>query len=233
MGCDGGTKALERKYSRWSTKKEKAHYTPEEIQAAKWTYCALSGEELSEPIVACELGYLYNKEAIINALIDKSLPEEFSHIRKLKDVFPVHFTYAPIKKSKGIEDSNNYWRASVNNKGIICPITKEEVGNHSKFCIIKSCGCVMSQHAIKEITSEKCLNCGKPFNEDDVIILNGSDSERKELRDKMIKRRELKNNKRKHDIKESNKEKDTYESKKQKKENNENEKKEESTGKTE
>ena len=50
MGNDGGTMALQRKYTRWGTKKEVVHHeTDEEIQA-KWSTCALSGEALQEPV---------------------------------------------------------------------------------------------------------------------------------------------------------------------------------------
>lgn len=81
--------------------------------AAKWKYCALSQEELKYPIVACELGKwvrfcymlldhlngitgilaysrirLYNKDAIIEYLLDKSTSNDaVSHIRNLKVSF--------------------------------------------------------------------------------------------------------------------------------------------------
>ena len=69
-----------------------------------------------------------------------------------------------------------------------------------RFCVIKSCGCVISQKVPKEIPSSTCLACGKPFTEDDVIILNGtyynllfadatSPEERKVLRERMEARR--------------------------------------------
>lgn len=51
MGNDGGTKALSRKYSRWSTKKEVAHVESEEAIQGKWSTCALSGEVLQEPVI--------------------------------------------------------------------------------------------------------------------------------------------------------------------------------------
>lgn len=50
MGCDGGTKALQRKYLRLKTHEDKKEITPEEAEAARWLYCALSGEELQEPV---------------------------------------------------------------------------------------------------------------------------------------------------------------------------------------
>ena len=43
--------------------------------------CAVSGEALRDPIVACELGHLYNKEAVLLALLERTLNPAFAHIR--------------------------------------------------------------------------------------------------------------------------------------------------------
>ena len=52
---------------------------------AKWRHCAISSQTLREPIVACYLGNLYNKESVIEALLDRSkMPELAIHIRSLK-----------------------------------------------------------------------------------------------------------------------------------------------------
>ena len=43
------------------------------VRLYKWQHCCLSQAKLVKPIVACELGRLYNKEAIIEKLLnDKS-----------------------------------------------------------------------------------------------------------------------------------------------------------------
>ena len=41
--------------------------------------------------------------------------------------------YDNIKEEKKVADSFDYWQTSVNAKRIICPISKEEVGLHSKY----------------------------------------------------------------------------------------------------
>ena len=52
---------------------------------AKWRHCAISSQTLREPIVACYLGNLYNKESVIEALLDRSkMPELAMHIKSLK-----------------------------------------------------------------------------------------------------------------------------------------------------
>ena len=47
---------------------------PFEEKKARWTSCKLSAEPLAPPCVADELGSLYNKNAIITALLNRSLP---------------------------------------------------------------------------------------------------------------------------------------------------------------
>ena len=57
---------------------------PVEAKLAKWTRCNLSGETLHPPCVADELGNLYNKDAMVQALVTKSLPASLSYISTLK-----------------------------------------------------------------------------------------------------------------------------------------------------
>lgn len=42
---------------------------PEENVLARWTTCRLSGDRLATPICADELGNLYNKSAVVAALV--------------------------------------------------------------------------------------------------------------------------------------------------------------------
>lgn len=55
-----------------------------ENQKLRSRVCAQSKEPLRHPIVACEQGNLFNKEAIVVALINKTLSRAFSHIKGLK-----------------------------------------------------------------------------------------------------------------------------------------------------
>lgn len=36
--------------------------------------------------MVCELGYLYNKDAVLSALLDRTLDPTFEHLRGLKDL---------------------------------------------------------------------------------------------------------------------------------------------------
>ena len=56
----------------------------------RWRHCRLSQTKLVKPIVACELGRLYNKEAIIEQLVNAKSEGDLSpdgaadHIKSLK-----------------------------------------------------------------------------------------------------------------------------------------------------
>ncbi|KAK2110199.1 Replication termination factor 2 [Saguinus oedipus] len=65
-----------------------SHVDKDAELVAQWNYCTLSQEILRRPIVACELGRLYNKDAVIEFLLDKSaekaLGKAASHIKSIK-----------------------------------------------------------------------------------------------------------------------------------------------------
>jgi hypothetical protein len=66
------------------TKKKEERADPAELTRVKWALCSLSKEPLAPPIVACATGQLFNKEAVIMHLLQKSLPAAFSHIKSMK-----------------------------------------------------------------------------------------------------------------------------------------------------
>ena len=183
MGCDGGTIPKRDELVR---KKQKPEEKDKQADtAAKWNYCAISCQQLRKPIVSCPLGNLYNKEAIIRYLLDKETKNEtVSHIRGLKDVKELNLTEKPGFVEKAVE-SGLYIQESQ----YICPVTALEMNGKYKFCYLQACGCVLSERALKEVKSETCHKCGKPFTEEDIIILNGTDAEIQSARVKMEEKR--------------------------------------------
>lgn len=69
MGADGGSIPDRRDLVRTKGKAEK---TDKALQRERFLYCALSKKPLAKPIVADPLGKLYNKDAILEYLLDKS-----------------------------------------------------------------------------------------------------------------------------------------------------------------
>jgi len=179
MGCDGGSIPRRDELVKLKKKEEKAD--PAEVERIRWSSCAISKEPLKDPIVTCELGFLYNKDAVIRQLLEKTMDEAFGHIRSLKDLIPVRFTpnSAFAEKEKSGED---------NVAPFTCPITLTEVGR-SRFSLIKTCGCALSERALREVPSTTCLQCGKPFTANDILPLNPPQEELDELRKAMLERR--------------------------------------------
>jgi hypothetical protein len=73
---------------------------PMEKHRLRMTTCLLSQQDLAEPVVCCRLGSLYNKEALISALLSKSLPDAFVHIRGLKDVKQCRLVWKDVPRSE-------------------------------------------------------------------------------------------------------------------------------------
>lgn len=186
MGCDGGT--IPRRDELVKTKKKKEEKDKKADLAAKWKYCVISSNKLTNPIVSCELGRLYNKDAVIEYLLNKEAPNSslLSHIRNLRDIVTLNLT---VKQGYVEKETTGDHESDMQESKYECPIGGVEMNGNYKFYYIRSCGCVMSERAIKEVKSESCLVCMKPFVENDLIVLNGSDDEVEELRKRMMDRR--------------------------------------------
>eukprot|EP00933_Yihiella_yeosuensis_P019126 TRINITY_DN15514_c1_g1_i1.p1 TRINITY_DN15514_c1_g1~~TRINITY_DN15514_c1_g1_i1.p1 ORF type:complete len:284 (-),score=84.65 TRINITY_DN15514_c1_g1_i1:58-909(-) len=131
-----------------------------ELHRTRMTTCFISQQELREPIVACKLGALYNKEAIISALLNRTLPEAVTHIKALKDVKQCTITWADAENEDG-------------KRRMVCPITKEDLDTgSSKAIVIWPSGAIIGAKSLKEMKFKECPVTSKPFDaEKDVIPL--------------------------------------------------------------
>ncbi|MCI4375250.1 hypothetical protein PGIGA_G00107220 [Pangasianodon gigas] len=190
MGCDGGTIPKRHELVKGPKKVEKVDKNAE--LAAKWKYCSLSQEKLRRPIVACELGRLYNKDAIIEYLLDKSAErpntEVVAHIRGIKDVKELNLTDNPAWEGERRNAKGDCYE-DVHCAMFICPVVGLEMNGKHKFCYLLTCGCVFSERALREVKTEICHKCGDPFHEDDIVVLNGSKEEQEKLQKAMEERR--------------------------------------------
>ncbi|CAA0825359.1 Unknown protein [Striga hermonthica] len=173
-GGDGGATGAESRdcYLNMYAVKKPDKVDPNEMRLSKWLNCSLSNEPLRHPVVLDKLGNLFNKEALVEALLKKNLPKEFWYIKGLKDMIPVEL--AEISGAKGIGTVKFH-----------CPITGLEFNGKYKFYAIKSCGHVLSAKGFKEVKSSSCLICHKEFVESDKIVINGTEEEVKELWEKL------------------------------------------------
>ncbi|KAG5836359.1 hypothetical protein ANANG_G00253730 [Anguilla anguilla] len=145
MGCDGGTIPKRHELVKGPKKVEKIDKNAELI--ARWSYCALSQEKLRRPIVACELGRLYNKDAVIEYLLDKSAErpntEVVVHIRGMKDLKELNLTDNPAWEGERANSKGDRYE-DLHCAMFICPVVGLEMNGKHKFCFLHTCGCVFS-----------------------------------------------------------------------------------------
>ncbi|KAF5296647.1 hypothetical protein FQR65_LT10187 [Abscondita terminalis] len=173
MGCDGGT--IPRRDELVRVKKKPEAKDKDFELAFQWRCCHLSQQALQEPIVMCGLGFLYNKIALIEGLLNRSiLPDGVKHIKSLKDVKNLNLTANPEYKPN---DEKKGGSEDARSAPYICPVTGMEMTGKYRFVGLWSCGCVFSEKVLKEISGSVCHKCQKLFNKDDVVTLNGNDED--------------------------------------------------------
>lgn len=205
MGGDGGVIATKRAFARGvgkgDEKKEGRNVHVE--QATRATTCALTNQvrieykkiilwylnltlnllsllhvqPLQAPVVACELGNIFNKEAVLSALLDRGLPEDLSHIRGLRDLKDLQFTESSTEDGKTLR---------------VCPVTQDEFNGSHPFVVVWTTGKVLSEKAVREIGIDGLQAEYGPFTADDLVKLIPSEHEMNGVRAAMHRRRELK-----------------------------------------
>ncbi|KAH9992495.1 Rtf2 RING-finger-domain-containing protein [Russula compacta] len=148
MGNDGGSIPDRRDLVRNKPKAEQADKANQ--TRARWFFCALSKRPLQEPIVSCDLGKLYNKDALIEFLLDRSAfgdgGEICGHIRSLKDVKTLRLTPNTTPKSDSLD-------SSADRGQFLCPLNFKEMTGVVPFVYLWTCGCVFSQAGLKAVSS--------------------------------------------------------------------------------
>ncbi|KAL0039417.1 hypothetical protein WJX79_007290 [Trebouxia sp. C0005] len=189
-GGDGGSTGAESRSSfleMYATKKA-AKVNPVEAKLAKWTRCNLSGEPLHPPCVADELGNLYNKDAMVQALVSKSLPGSLSYISSLKHLIDLRLT----KNENAVEASHVTTQGNFqpsNNAQFVCPITGQELNGRFRFSVLRNTGDVVSERAIKQVPVAVEEHVGQTWAAEDVLPLNGTVEEVEQLREAMLAKR--------------------------------------------
>ncbi|KAL8040805.1 hypothetical protein ABFX02_10G123500 [Erythranthe guttata] len=182
-GGDGGATGAESRdcYLNMYAVKKPDKADPNEMRLSKWLNCSLSNEPLRHPVVIDKLGNLFNKEALVEGLLKKSLPKQYGYIKGLKDMIAVDLAEIPGAREVGAVKFQ-------------CPIAGVEFNGNYKFFALKSCGHVMSAKGFKEVKSSACLICHKEFAESDKLVINGSEDEVKELWEKLTEEKVKANN---------------------------------------
>ncbi|GJJ08035.1 hypothetical protein Clacol_002242 [Clathrus columnatus] len=195
MGNDGGSIPDRRDLVRTKAKAERADKNNQTI--ARWFFCALSKLPLQEPVVSCALGKIYNKDSVLEYLLDKSLYGDGAkicgHVRTLKDVKTLKLTRNPA--AEGSDSDNRQARFA-------CPLTLKEMNGLQPFVYIATCGCVFSQAGLRSVLTssppdtpeepqqDSCPQCSTPFSPSkDIFVLNPSEEEEEKMRTNMEAKR--------------------------------------------
>ncbi|KAH8391012.1 hypothetical protein KR215_003765 [Drosophila sulfurigaster] len=195
MGCDGGTIPKRDELVRVKQKPEQVSCLYNQFSISiveltlclqkdkdaerefRWLHCALTQQRLQEPIAMCTMGRLYSKQSVIERLLEKEkMPETSSHVRSMKDIKTLQLTPNPAftdeDKTEGLLDTRH--------APYICKLIGLEMSGKFRFVALWSCGCVMSERALKQIkgsSASTCPLCQQPYGVEDVIVLNGNEED--------------------------------------------------------
>jgi len=187
MGCDGGTIPTRDELVKLKKKPEQRDKDGHRLY--KWQHCAITQEPLRKPVVACELGRLYNKESIIELLLNKdrtNAPANTEHIEKLKDIVELQLTpnpaYNASKQSVGDGMYNDALIAPW-----ICPITGLEMNGRFKFVFVFTTGKVIAERAVKVL--QKDPTEAQSYKDEDLVTISPEEEELDLMNAKMNTRR--------------------------------------------
>ncbi|KNC50969.1 uncharacterized protein AMSG_07224 [Thecamonas trahens ATCC 50062] len=140
--------------------------------AAVATTCALSQQPLDpHAAVVGPYGRLFNKEALLEALLLKTLPQALAYIHKTRDLRDVVLQPPPTSIDAG-------GHAVVH----LCPITQLPMDGSVQFVALR-CGHVFAARAFRDVDAGgQCFTCAAGFDLDaDGIVVDPDDAQREEL----------------------------------------------------
>eukprot|EP00890_Picochlorum_soloecismus_P000558 jgi/Picsp_1/1502/NSC_04980-R1_protein len=158
-GGDGGSTGAEDRAAYLAMYAGKKHdkVDPAEQKLAQYTTCHLSSSPLSPPCVCDELGNIYNKDAILNALISKTMPKGLPHISSRKHVFDVKL-YTLSGQARDVRYG--------------CPVTSLPLNGKYRFVVVRTKdgkGHVVSEKSVKEMDVVVTETVGNSWEKKDII----------------------------------------------------------------
>ncbi|GLC40062.1 hypothetical protein PLESTF_000933400 [Pleodorina starrii] len=194
-GGDGGSTGAESRscYLEMYLGKKADKVNPEEERLAKWTRCHLSGEPLAPPCVVDDLGNLYNKDALIQRLLDKTLPPSLSHVTGLKSVMDLKLHRAKPASGPGASGSSKTAASQIsfqpsNDSDFCCPVSGVALNGRYRFVVLRPSGHVVSEKALKEVPAVVEEMVGKKVSEMETIPVNPTGEQLEQLRARVAAR---------------------------------------------
>jgi len=141
-------------------------------------------------VVADELGTLFNKEALLGALLARSLPDALSHVAGLRSVVELKLARAPAAAGNGGANGGAKSMTAPargqadfqpsNASDFQCPITGLEFNGRFRFSAHRPTGHVVSERALKEVPVAVAELIGRPYTPDEWFLINpaGEDLDR-------------------------------------------------------
>ncbi|KAJ2730978.1 Replication termination factor 2 [Coemansia sp. Cherry 401B] len=180
MGNDGGSIPRRNEMVREKQQDEKVDRKAQLL--AMNFFCALSKQPLREPIVGDGLGRLYNRESILEYLLD---PRAFGdgdricgHIKSAKDVRTLNLSRNPKFDQTRSSSKQTLSFDDQPTAQFVCPVTRKEMNGNLPFEFNWRCGCVVSAQARKEMADlATCLACSQPVEAKDIVPINSLDAE--------------------------------------------------------
>lgn len=186
-GGDGGSTGAESRssYLEMYAPKKLEKVNPAEERLALWLNCRLSGAPLAPPCCADRLGSVFNKAAVLEALIGKTLPKELSHINA-KSLLDLKLEPNPEfgKKSKATANQATFQVHAV--APFLCPITGMEANGRARFVVLKKCGTVISEKALKQFAEAVDEHVGYKVSKEDAMPLNPPKEKVEAMRDALV-----------------------------------------------
>ncbi|CAJ0575996.1 unnamed protein product, partial [Mesorhabditis spiculigera] len=186
MGADGGTIP---KRCELVPKKKKTEKIEKAVKnAVRWKNCQVSQQPLKKPIIACRFGRLYNKDAVIEAILNKTIAkvENTAHIKGTKDFKELRLTDNKDFNTEGVKGDGYQ---DLNVTPYICPITTAPMNGNQNFVVNWKCGCVFSEKALNEIKTDACHGCNGPISADDMVVLYPDDELLEKYKERLVAER--------------------------------------------
>ncbi|GAA5901903.1 hypothetical protein JCM8208_006634 [Rhodotorula glutinis] len=168
MGNDGGS--IPKRHELVKTKTTRSRDSDAALTHQQWAFCALSKQPLRAPVVACPLGRMYNKDALIAHLLAPTAQaspygldghQVAGHIRSLRDVVTLRLTPNPALDSHSGTAADNDDEATLAGAAgasdrtppaaFVCPVSLREMNGSVRFVYRVPCGCVVSDSALREL----------------------------------------------------------------------------------
>lgn len=121
-----------------------------------WTTCGLTGSPLKSNILVSRKGTLFDKESVLSAICDDTIPPRLSYLKHVKKLVTLDL------------------RGAANLISYVCPISNQSPspGTNKIWKVISPCGHLFTEESLLVLPDHKCPICGHEYTEKDLITLS-------------------------------------------------------------